>query len=87
MAGDADRTIPIGNAIDAFARANPPKYYVTLIGGLHSEPYRGAEDAVANAATRIALDFFDRYLKGDEAGLTRLHRDAIAGVALLQEDP
>jgi hypothetical protein len=79
--------LPIGNAVDAYDRANPPKYSVTLIGGLRSEPYRGAEDAIANAATRSSLDFFDRYLKDDDAGLTRLHRDALAGVALLQEDP
>jgi dipeptidyl aminopeptidase/acylaminoacyl peptidase len=85
--GDADRTIEIRNGVDAFERANPPKYFVTLIGGLHSEPYRGADDAVAVAATTITLDFFDRYLKGDEAGLTRMHRDAIAGVASLQEEP
>ncbi len=85
--GDGDEVLDIRNAVTAFERANPPKYFVTLIGGLHSEPYRGADDAVANAATRISLDFFDRYLKGDEAGLTRLHRDAIAGVALLLEEP
>ena len=85
--GDGDDVIDIRNGVTAFERANPPKFFVTLIGGLHSEPYRGADDAVANATTRITLDFWDRYLKGDEAGLTRMHRDTIVGVALLQEEP
>lgn len=85
--GDADATLPIRLGAEAFAVASPPKYFVTLIAGQHSAPYRGADDAVATATARTTLDFFDRYLKGDPGGIDRLERDAdVAGVATLQED-
>ncbi len=85
--GEADSTVPYTAGVEAFERAGPPKYFVTLVEGQHTAPFRGATDAIASAATRTTLDFFDRYLKGERDGLARLRRDAdVAGVAELQEE-
>jgi dienelactone hydrolase len=85
--GEGDATVPFRAGMEAYARASPPKYFVALIGGQHTAPFRGATDAIATAATRSTLDFFDRYLKDDPDGLARLRRDAdVAGIAVLQEE-
>jgi dienelactone hydrolase len=86
--GDADATIPYQSEVDTFAKVGPPKYFLTLIGGAHTPPYRGGSDPVPTAVAHVTLDFFDRYLKGDQSALQRLHRDADQpGVATLQEQP
>jgi dienelactone hydrolase len=84
--GDADATIPYQSEVDTFAKAEPPKYFLTLIGGAHTPPYRGGTDPVPTTVTHVTLDFFDRYLKNDQGALERLRRDANQpGVANLQE--
>ncbi len=85
--GEADTSVPFAAGVEAFEDASPPKFFVTLVDGQHTAPFRGATDAIAAAATRTTLDFFDRYLKGDREGLARLRRDAdVAGVATLLEE-
>lgn len=84
--GDADGTIPHQVGVESFADANPPKFFLTLLGGGHTPPYRGGSDAHPTTVTHVTLDFFDRYLKDDSRALERLRRDANAsGVATLQE--
>src|SRR6266536_896439 len=84
--GDADATIPYQSEADNYAKAGPPKYFLTLIGGAHSPPYRGGGDPIPTAVAHVTLDFFDRYLKHDEGALDRLRQDANqSGVATLQE--
>src|SRR6266511_4052033 len=84
--GDADATIPYQAEADTYAKAGPPKFFLTLVGGAHSPPYRGGDDPIPTAVARVTLDFFDRYLKNDQAALERLRQDANQpGVATLQE--
>jgi dienelactone hydrolase len=84
--GDADGTIPYQTGLDTFAKASPPKYFLTLIGGGHTPPYRGGTDPAPTTVAHVTLDFFDRYLKSDRAALDRLRHDADQpGVATLQE--
>lgn len=86
--GDADGTLPYQGGADAFAKASPPKYFLTLIGGAHTPPYRGAAEPAPTTVAHVTLDFFDRYLKSDRSALERLRQDANQpGVAKLQEQP
>jgi dienelactone hydrolase len=84
--GNADGTLPYRAGADAFGNANPPKFFLTLVGGGHTPPYRGGAEPDAKAVAQVTLDFFDRYLKDDSSALERLRRDANAsGVATLDE--
>jgi fermentation-respiration switch protein FrsA (DUF1100 family) len=84
--GDADTSIPYSAGAGTFASASPPKFFLTLIGGAHTPPYRGAADPAPTTVAHVTLDFFDRYLKNDRGALEQLRRDANQpGVATLQE--
>lgn len=84
--GDADGTIPYQVGASSYAKASPPKFFLTLVGGGHTPPYRGGSEPDARVVTQVTLHFFDRYLKGDSGALERLRRDTNAsGVATLQE--
>jgi dienelactone hydrolase len=84
--GDADGTIPYQAGAATFAKASPPKFLLTLLGGGHTPPYRGGPAPTPNTVAHVTLDFFDRYLKTDRGALDRLRRDADQpGVATLQE--
>jgi dienelactone hydrolase len=84
--GDADGTLPYQSGADSFAKAGPPKFFLTLIGGGHTPPFRGAPEPAPATVAHVTLDFFDRYLKNDRSALERLREDAHQpGVATLQE--
>jgi dienelactone hydrolase len=84
--GDADGTLPYRAGADAFAKASPPKFFLTLHGGGHTPPYRGGSEPDAGVVAQVTLHFFDRYLKDDSSALERLRRDVDAsGVATLEE--
>jgi dienelactone hydrolase len=84
--GDADNTIPYQLGVETFAKASPPKYFLTVLGGGHTPPYRGGPEPGPTTVAHVTLDFFDRYLKDDPGALDRLRRDAAApDVASLQE--
>ena len=71
---------------DSYKHASKPKFFLTLIGGGHTPPYRGGPDAAPTTVAHVTLDFFDRYLKSDRAAVDRLRHDADQpGVATLQE--
>jgi fermentation-respiration switch protein FrsA (DUF1100 family) len=72
--GDADQSFPYGNGRSLFEQLKAPKFFVTIKGGTHSDPYRdGPPDYHLVAAA--SLDFFDRYLKADDDALERLELD------------
>ncbi len=84
--GDADGTLPYSGGVSAYAKAGPPKFFLTLVGGGHTPPYRGAPDTQPTVVAHVTLDFFDRYLKNDQRALERLRHEANRpGVATLQE--
>jgi alpha-beta hydrolase superfamily lysophospholipase len=75
--GDADPTFPYAAGHAVFEQAHSPKFFVTINGGTHSNPYRdGPPDF--HLVAQASLDFFDRYLKNEKDALDRLRRD-VAG--------
>lgn len=86
--GNADPIVPYQLDIEGFARAKSPKFLVTFLGGGHISPFLGGSDPAAVALQRATVDFWDRYLKGDNAALGQLRADAsVTGVTTLQQDP
>ena len=72
--GDADQSFPYAVGQGVFEQLKAPKFFVTIQGGRHSEPYRdGPPDY--HLVAQASLDFFDRYLKDQQDALTRLERD------------
>jgi fermentation-respiration switch protein FrsA (DUF1100 family) len=69
MHGDADPTPP-AEAYTTFEAAEPPKYFLTIAGGDHSNVYRSGEQAPLVAAA--ALAFFDLHVKGRDEALDTL---------------
>ncbi|HKA92753.1 MAG TPA: hypothetical protein VKE97_03050, partial [Acidimicrobiia bacterium] len=51
--GDADGTLPYQGGADAFAKASAPKYFLTLIGGGHTPPYRGAPEPAPTTVAHV----------------------------------
>ncbi|HXQ59584.1 MAG TPA: neocarzinostatin apoprotein domain-containing protein, partial [Acidimicrobiales bacterium] len=80
--GDADPTVPYVSSVDVFNAARAPKGLLTIKGGDHDSPVNpsGAAFPSVVAAT---TDFFDRYLRGETAGLGRLQHDARRGLTTL----
>lgn len=67
--GDADATPPaVSHAV--FEEAEPPKYFLTIQGGDHSDVFRSG--ASAPLVAEAALAFFDLHLKGRHEALAGL---------------
>jgi hypothetical protein len=72
---------------DGFARANPPKFFLTFLDGGHTTPFLGGTNAEAVALQKTTVDFWNRYLKGDAGALTQLKTDAaVPGLTAFQDD-
>jgi dienelactone hydrolase len=86
--GNADPVLPYSADMNGFARAQPPKYFLTFLGAGHIQPFLGGDDPSAIALKKSTVDFFDRYLKDDKAALAKLRTDAnVPGKARLEEHP
>jgi hypothetical protein len=75
MHGDADLT-PLAEAHKTFEAADPPRYFLPIHGGDHSNAYRNGQAAPMVAAA--ALAFFDRHVKDRDEALDTLK--AIPGI-------
>ncbi len=67
--------------------AEPPKYYLDLLGASHLPPYTepGADQSVV---AKVTSDFFDAELYGDSAGLATMQSDGdVTGVAQFSDGP
>jgi dienelactone hydrolase len=88
--GDADFNVTYADGRRAFANAPPPRFLLTILGGDHGTPYTGdPRHPQAGLVTDATLDFFDHFLRGDAAALTRLAARAgagAAGVAKLEQE-
>lgn len=65
--GDQDQDLPYAHGRLAYAKADPPKFFVTVLGGDHGS---------AASLPAPIVDFFDTYLKARPDGLARLKADA-----------
>jgi fermentation-respiration switch protein FrsA (DUF1100 family) len=68
--GTEDREYPLDVAHQVFDAAQPPKVFVTLQGGDHSEAFRTGP--LAEQTSQNSLDFFDLALKGHDDALDAL---------------
>lgn len=84
--GDQDESLPYQGGRRAYAKAEPPKFLLTVVGGDHNWPFTGAESPPgAGVVLAATIDFFDAYLKGRPDGLRRLEADTKrAGVTTLE---
>ena len=64
--GTADPVIPYSTAVDVYASAAPPKYFVTLRGAGHAPPYENTPDPHDAIVIASTLDFWNMYLKGED---------------------
>lgn len=86
--GDADETVPYRGSQDAYARAQSPKFFVTIAGATHSSAFHGADDPSSVAVALTVQDFLDAYLKDKTSALKRLDRDGnVDGIASLEASP
>jgi predicted dienelactone hydrolase len=83
--GEDDPTVPHSSGYDAYLRANPPKYFLTIIGGSHSTEEQGGTTPGQQAVAKSMLAFFDRYVRGDETALQRMRKAAtVPGVTTFE---
>ena len=73
--GDADATDPIAGTQEAFDLANPPKFYVTLLGSDHSTSFVQSTDPGFGVVEKTTLDFLSAYIGRRPSGLQQLERD------------
>jgi fermentation-respiration switch protein FrsA (DUF1100 family) len=86
--GDADETDPIEATTEVYALANPPKFFVTLLGADDTSPFATAGDPALRVVEETTLDFFSAYLHGRTSGLQQLERDGkVAEVAKIKSTP
>ena len=79
--GTDDPVVPYQWSADEYARAKAPKFLLSLTGAKHVQYGDPWEPIV----TKSLVDFFDRYLKNDDAALNQLPTDAnVAGTTKLQ---
>lgn len=79
--GDTDTTVPVQGSIDAFGKAQTPKYFVTLFGQTHTSAFDGGDQPAADVVHRTTTAFLDAYVKGERGAVKRLERDGdVAGV-------
>jgi dienelactone hydrolase len=80
--GTIDPAVPYREGEEVFADASAPKFFLTLEGAGHvkfDEPW-------FTISGKANIDFFDRYLKGEDDGLDRLRTDTeVPGKASLEE--
>ena len=83
--GDADTTVPHDGSVKAYAAAEPPKYFVTLLGQTHGSAFGGGATPAEQVVERTVVDFLDRYVQGQRAARSRLLHDGdVPGVATIQ---
>ena len=74
--GTADPTIPYSTAGTVYASMAPPKYFVSLLGAGHAPQYEDTPDPHDAVVIAASLDFWNTYLKGQDAARARLLADA-----------
>jgi predicted dienelactone hydrolase len=86
--GTADTTVPISGSINAYAQANPPKFFVTLLGQTHGSAFGGGTSPAEVVVEHTTTDFLDRYVTGQATAPARLQQDGtVASVASLEATP
>ena len=86
--GDHDGTLPYSAGKDSYEKLNRPKYFLTILGGLHTSDERGGNSPAQRAITDSMIAFFDEYLRADPGAAARLQRAAtVPGVTTFVAEP
>ena len=79
---DRDYALPYAGAVAAYTTAAPPKYFVTILGAFHAEPYENMPNVADDMVMRTTTAFWRAYLLGDTAALGEIVPDAtVAGMS------
>ena len=79
---DHDYALPYPNAVTAYATATAPKYFVTIAGAFHAEPYENIPNVADNMVMRTTTAFWRAYLLDDTTARGQIVADAtVAGVS------
>jgi len=81
--GTADQLIPFTGAVAVFNGARGPKGLLSIKGGSH-ESAAGLSPSSALAVQRTTTDFFDAYLRGNDAALADMSKAGQSGVTALR---
>lgn len=83
--GDDDRTVPYQGSVQAFERARPPKFLLTLEGAPHT-PF--VDPRWTDPVISVVADFLDAYLNHRPGSITSMAADADHdGATRLESDP
>jgi hypothetical protein len=78
--GDQDGTVPYSGSENAYRRARPPKFFLTIEEGPHT-PFFGMGGEII---VKVMRDFFDHFLKRRSGSLDAIPRDGnVEGIAAL----
>ena len=72
---DTDVAAPYSTAVEGFAEAASPKWFLTFFSGIHPEAYENTPSPHDFTATQTSIDFFDLTLLEDSSARTRLFQD------------
>lgn len=73
---DRDPALPFAAARDAYLRAAPPKWFVTIFGVLHAQPFEDSPSAADAMVERTTTDFWEAWLLDDDDARAALLPDA-----------
>ncbi|HEY5155179.1 MAG TPA: hypothetical protein VIJ47_10630 [Acidimicrobiales bacterium] len=83
--GDHDASLAYHLDSDVYATARPPVWFVTLIGGTHSDPYEDVPSRWDDAVVKITTSFWEATLGGAPGGMAQFETDAVVpGLTSLQ---
>jgi predicted dienelactone hydrolase len=83
--GDADQLLPYSDSAEAYAEAEPPKFFVTILGGGHSPPFEDTDDPADAMVTAVTTDFWNLYLTGRRGVIDQLVAHAsVPGLSTIQ---
>lgn len=72
---DPDAVLPYSTAVDSYNASASPKFLVTLLTGLHAEPFEDTPSIHDKTTMKVTTDFFDLTLLDDTAARERLLAD------------
>ena len=91
---DHDYSLPFAGARTAYIAAAPPKYFVTIMGAFHAEPYENTPNPADEIVMRSSTRFWRTYLLDQRAqrsgpsGRTQIMRAAtVPGVSTAENVP
>jgi predicted dienelactone hydrolase len=73
---DHDYSLPFAGARTSYANAAPPKYFVTIFGAFHAEPYENTPNVADAMVMTTSTDFWRASLLGDAAARAAIVPDA-----------